>query len=78
MAWLALSILGLLFEGAGLIVLGWFSGPDAMPAGPLPQRLIPLLDVPIFVAVTGYCLTIWRVWRREPAVNAGSSGRPVI
>jgi hypothetical protein len=69
MIWLGFSVLGLLFVAAALVWTGWWAKPGTVDAGILPQKLIPLLSLPVAVAVTGYGIAIWRAWRRQPAVD---------
>ena len=68
--WLGFTIIGLLALGAALIWTGWGTGPSPADDGVLPQTLIPLLALPVAVAVVAYGVTIWRAWRRKPAVEA--------
>lgn len=67
--WLVFTVLGLLFVGAALIWTGWWASPGPDDEWALPQKLIPLLAVPIAVAVIAYGVAIWRAWRREPTVR---------
>ena len=70
MGWLALSVAGLLFVAVALIWTGWFAASGTVPAGGLPQGLVPLLALPVVVAGVAYGVAVFRAWRRAPAVNA--------
>ncbi|MDP1913665.1 hypothetical protein [Brevundimonas sp.] len=39
-----------------------------MPAN-LPRWSFSLMTIPVAIALIGYSLAIWRLWRRRPAVN---------
>ena len=66
--WLAASVLGLLFLGGSLVWLGWFDRPVSQPPFDLPLPWLPILDVPILVAIGGYGVAAVACWRRRPAL----------
>lgn len=68
MLWLGVSILGLLFLAGSLVWLGWFQRP-ADPPFALPLVWMPVLDIPILVAIGGYGTAVIACWRRRPALQ---------
>jgi hypothetical protein len=81
MFWLGASILGLLFLGGSLVWLGWFGRQGSPPPFDLPLVWLPILDVPIAVAISGYGAAVVAVWRRRPALQPwliGAAGHLVF
>lgn len=67
---MAISAADLAFShGSGLVYAGWINPPDNAPSIRLPLRWLPVLVLPIAVAVHGYVRTIVRLLRGRLAKN---------
>lgn len=68
---MAISAADLAFShGSGLVYAGWINPPDNAPSIRLPLRWLPVLVLPIAVAVYGYVRTIVRLLRERSAKSA--------